>query len=134
MVRDIPDTNYRIVNTGSKLSMYFSVKDAKDKKHLSNLIYRYNCQNKKCNECYIGETARRFVKRVEEHREKDKTSHIFQHSSTTKHPRAKVSGFEVLANNYSNRRKRKLAEAMFIRDGKPTLNKQKDSYKLVLFG
>ena len=26
------------------------------------------------------------------------------------------------------------AEAMFIRDLKPTLNKQKDSYKLTLFG
>ena len=35
--------------------------------------------------------------------------------------------------NYSDRRKRKLAEAMFIRDLKPTLNKQKESYKLALF-
>ena len=42
-------------------------------------------------------------------------------------------GIEVLATNYSDRRKRKLAEAMFIRDLKPTLNKQKESNKLLLF-
>ena len=55
------------------------------------------------------------------------------HSLTKRHPRAKERDFEVLATNYSDRRKRKLTEAMFIRDLKPTLNKQKESYKLALF-
>ena len=45
----------------------------------------------------------------------------------------KDRNFEVLATNYSDRRKRKLAEALYIRDQKPTLNKQKESYKLKLF-
>ena len=87
------------------------------------------CQNKRCNHSYIGETARRIVIRADDHTGKDKNSHIL-----TKHPRAKEANFEVLATNYPNRRKRKLAEAMFIRDEKPTLNVQKDLYKLVLFG
>ena len=82
-------------------------------------------KNKKCKENYVGETARRKVKRVEEHAGRDKNSHIFQHSNTTKHPRAKEENFEILATNYPNKRKRKLAEAMYIRDIKPTLNKQK---------
>ena len=132
--RTIPETGFRVVHTGSKLSQYFSLKDNIDKKHRSNIIYKHQCQNKKCSHSYIGETARRIVVRAEDHTGKDKNSHIFQHSSSTKHPRAKEANFEVLAANYPNRRKRKLAEAMFIRDEKPTLNVQKDSYKLVLFG
>ena len=55
------------------------------------------------------------------------------HSSTTKHPKAKDEHFEVLATNYADRRRRKLAEAMFIRDRKPSLNIQKESYRLKLF-
>ena len=131
---NIPESGYRIVHTGSKLSRYFSLKDATDKNHRSNIVYKHQCQNKKCSHSYIGETARRIILRAEDHTGKDKNSHIFQHSNSTKHPRAKETNFEVLAINYPNRRKRKLAEAMFIRDEKPSLNVQKDSYKLALFG
>ena len=131
--RSLPNTKYRIVYTGTKLSKNFNLKDRKDKKHLSNFVYKHDCRNKKCKENYIGETARRKGKRIAEHAGKDTKSHIFQHSRKTKHPRAKEQNFEILATNYANRRKRKLAEAMFIRDLKPTLNKQKESFKLSLF-
>ena len=124
----------RVVQTGTKLSRNFNVKDKVDGKHLSNFIYRRDCKNKKCKlGDYIGETARRKVARTEEHGGKDKESWIFKHSSTTKHPRAKDEDFEILATGYEDRRRRKLAEAMFIRDLKPSLNKQKESYKLALF-
>ena len=134
--RNVPDTEYRIVHTGTKLSRHFSLKDSIDKKHQSNFVYRHECQNKKCDlGDYVGETARRREKRCgEDHSGKDKNSHIFLHSKTTKHPRAKEKDFEVLASNYPNRRKRRLCEAMYIRDLKPKLNKKKDSYKLQLFG
>ena len=71
--------------------------------------------------------------RMEEHGGKDKESWIFKHSSKTKHPRAKNENFHILATNYEDRRIRKLAEAMYIGDLKPSLNKQKESYKLMLF-
>ena len=132
--RNLPtNIKCRIVQTGTKLSTRFNIKDAIDKKHLSNFIYRRKCKNKKCKGSYVGETARRRTVRTEEHGGKDKNSWIFKHSSTTKHPRAKDQDFEILATNYGDRRKRKLAEAMFIRDLKPTLNKQKESFKLALF-
>ena len=73
-------------------------------------------------------------KRTGEHAGKDKNSHIFQHSEKSKHPKARRENFKILGTNYPDRRKRKLAEAMFIRDMKPSLNKQKESYKLTLFG
>ena len=123
----------RIVQTGTKLSTRFNIKDAVDKKHLSNFIYRRKCTNKKCKDDYVGETARRRTVRTGEHGGKDKNSWIFKHSSKTRHPRAKDQDFEILATNYGDRRKRKLAEAMFIRDLKPTLNKKKESFKLALF-
>ena len=123
----------RIVQTGSKISRSFQLKDKIDDRHLSNFIYKHKCQNKKCTDSYIGETARRRIIRTEEHGGKDKESWILKHSNETKHPKAKDRNFEVLATNYSDRRKRKLAEALYIRDQKPTLNKQKESYKLKLF-
>ena len=123
----------RIVQTGTKLSTRFNIKDAVDKKHLSNFIYRRKCTNKKCKDSYVGETGRRRTIRTGEHGGKDKNSWIFKHSTKTRHPRAKDQDFEILATNYADRRKRKLAEAMFIRDLKPTLNKQKESFKLALF-
>ena len=122
------------MHIGSKLSQFFSLKDKVDEKHLSNFIYKFDCRNKKCNENYVGETARHKEIRENDHAGKYKDSHVFKHTQATKHPRANKKNFVILAKNYENRRKRKLAEAMFIRDLKPTLNKQKDSYKLVLFG
>ena len=124
----------RIVHTGSKLSQFFSLKDKVDEKHLSNFIYKFDCRNKKCNENYVGETARHKEIRENDHAGKDKDSHVFKHTQATKHPRANKKNFVILAKNYENRRKRKLAEAMFIRDLKTTLDKQNDSYKLVPFG
>ena len=98
-----------------------------------NLVARrLSCASKKSTDSYIGENARRQPLRTEEYGGKDKSSWIFNHSSSTKHPRAKDSQFEVLASNYDNKRKRRLAEAMYIRNMKPTLNVQKESYKLAL--
>ena len=133
--RNLPENlECRVIQTGTKLSRHFNIKDKVDSKHLSNFIYLRDCKNKKCTKGdYIGETARRKVVRTGEHGGKDKKSWIFQHSTTTKHPRAKDEDFKVLATNYPDRRKRRLAEAMFIRDLKPSLNKQKESYKLSLF-
>ena len=54
---------------------------------------------------------------------------IFKHSSSTKHPRANDSHFEVLESNYDSKQKLRLVEAMHIRNMKPTLNIQKKKYK-----
>ena len=122
----------RVVQTGTKLPTRFNIKDQVDAKHLSNFIYHHKCANKKCKDSYIGNTARRRTLRTEEHRGKDKNSWIFKHSSSTKHPRAKDSHFEFLASNDDNKRKGRLPEPMYLREMKPTLNVQKESFKLAL--
>lgn len=132
--RNLPNNiKCRIVRTGTKLQRNFNIKDKLEDKHRSNFIYHHVCMNKKCNEHYVGETGRRKEVRTSEHGGKDKESWIYKHSMKTKHPKAKDKNFHILGTNYDNRRKRRIAEAMFIRDMKPTLNKQKDSYKLTLF-
>ena len=133
--RNLPDDlQFRIVHTGTKISKFFNIKDKLDPSHMSNFIYLHDCQNRKCDEGdYCGETSRRRTIRTGEHGGKDKKSHIFQHSSKTKHPRAKDENFKILATNYPDRRKRRLCEALFIRDLKPALNIQKESYSLKLF-
>ena len=132
--RNLPtDQECRIVQTGTKLSKHFNIKDKVAEKHVSNFVYYRKCKNKRCKDDYVGETARRKTVRSKDHGGHDKKSWIYKHSSSTKHPRAKDDDFRILARNYENKRKRRLAEAMFIRDLKPSLNKQKESYKLALF-
>ena len=43
------------------------------------------------------------------------------------------SDFEILDRGYTKRLDRKLAEALHIKNLSPSLNNQKDSYKLLLF-
>lgn len=119
---------------GRKVSSYFPLKDKVDDKHTSGFIYEFKCNRfKKCTGSYIGETGRRKEKRIHEHGHTDKNSAILKHSNKTKHAKAKDKNFTILTKNYSHWRRRKICEAMYIRDKKPLLNKQVDSYKLSLF-
>ena len=123
----------RTVRTGTKLQRNFNIKDKLEDNHRSNKVYQHDCQNSRCKESYIGETERRKEVRTKEHGGIDKQSWIYKHSTQTKHPKAKQSNFKILGSNYDSRRKRRIAEALYIRDLKPSLNKQKESYKLSLF-
>ena len=66
LIEDCNDCNVRIVFTSFKIRNYFSLK-AKTLKHLlSNVIYKFSCQNDS-ELSYIGETKRHLVIRAEEH-------------------------------------------------------------------
>ena len=123
----------RIVRTGTKIEGKFNIKDKLEERHKSNFVYHHECKNKKCKDDYIGETGRRKEIRTGEHAGIDKESWVYKHAMKKKHPKAKNEDFKILGSNYDDRRKRKIAEALFIRDLKPSLNRQKDSSKLTLF-
>ena len=119
---------------GKKLSTFFRVKDKVADKHTSGFIYYYKCNRfEKCKQDYSGETDRRREIRVHEHGHTDKLSAIYQHAEQTKHAKARNKNFKILARNYHHWRRRKLCEAMFIRDLKLALNVQVQSYELKLF-
>jgi len=124
-----PDITVR----GKKVGSFFPLKDKAEEKHTSGFVYEYKCSRKKCKGSYIGETGRRKEKRVHEHGHTDKKSAVLQHTKKTKHAKASEKHINILARNYPQWRRRKICEAMFIRDKIPLLNKQKDSYKLSLF-
>ena len=119
---------------GTKLSSYFSIKDKIPSKHTTDFVYGYKCKKyRRCKNNYVGETACRKQKRIKEHGETDKESAVYKHSIKSKHAKAKEENFTILAKNYPHWRRRKICEAMYIRDMKPKLNKQVESHKLVLF-
>ena len=121
--------------TGRKLSSIFSVKDKVREIHRSNLVYHYKSdRNPKCKRKvdYVGETRVRLGQRTYEHFVQDKKSAIRQHCKKCRHG-GKSSDFKIIGTGYRSTVHRKLAEALYIRDLKPTLNKQRDAFKLHLF-
>ena len=69
------ENNVKIVFTSFKISNYFSVKDATPYFLKSFLVYKFICA--RCKSCYIGETCRHFITRIDEHIKKDKNPMFF---------------------------------------------------------
>ena len=126
-------TNIRTVYTSTKLSSKFSTKDKMKKEHLHNVTYLIRCPDKTCKSKYAGQTKCRMKKRTTEHNESDKKSHMFIHSEQTKHKKVEIEDISILGKRYTSDFKRKISESLFIKELKPDLNTQKDSYKLKLF-
>ena len=81
---------------------------------------------------YVGETKVRYGTRQHEHGQSDKKSAIFKFKEQSG---LEVSSedFEILEKGYQNTVKRKLAEALYIKELCPPLNEQVKSAKLCLF-
>ena len=124
----------KIAVNGKKVSSYFPLKDKIASKHTTDFIYGYQCKKyHQCKSDYVGETGRRKEKREKEHRQTDKKSAIYKHNLNCNRGQAKEDEFTILAKGYPHWRRRKICEAMYIRDMKPKLNKQVQSYQLELF-
>ena len=65
-------------------------------------------------------------------REETKT-HFLQHSNLKSHPIAEIKDFSVIHTNCGGYRRRKITEALYIRDEKHDLNKQDQSVTFSLF-
>ena len=120
----------RTMYRSTKLSTRFNLKDKTKPEDVHNVVYHVTCPNKKCRSTYCGETRRRLGKRIQEHREKDRKSHVRIHTEHTK--RKRVVNPISRSSDRTNFR-RKISEALFIKETKPDLNVQKESYKLLLF-
>ena len=128
--RVVPRITFR-----SKTGSFFPVKDGIAKDHLSDLIYHYKCDNTSISnpiEDYIGETGVRLGNRSDEHAKTDKQSSIYKHIKDRTHP-ITPDNFTILNLGYQVRVNRKIAEVLYIKDKKPSLNDQLDRFKLKLF-
>ena len=116
------------------MGSFFNIKDQTKLEHNNDLTYLVKCPEKTCSENYLGETARRINERVLEHAGKDKNSHMLQHTLQSGHPSVSLNEFKILEKGFnSNRVKRKISEALLIKQYRPTLNTQENSISLELF-
>ena len=62
--------NTRIIYTGHKLNTRFQIKDKTTQIHKHDLVYYVKCPDQSCNQDYLGETGRRIIERIADHRVK----------------------------------------------------------------
>ena len=126
------NTKVLISYKGTKLSTMFNTKDQIKKEHKHDIIYHAKCPD--CTDDYIGETARRLIRRVDEHTGKDNNSHLTKHSQIKGHKPVSLEDFKIIGSHFKNQEYfRKIAEAIYIKRFKPTLNVQHMSIPIELF-
>ena len=123
----------RTTFTPCKLGSKFSVKDKTELIHQHNVTYHISCANKRCEATYVGETKRRILTRMMEHNSKDPKSHVLIHSKETKHRQVFLPNLKIVGSGYKSDFRRKISEALHIKELKPDLNVQKDAYRLKLY-
>ena len=130
----LPDNILPIISyKGKKLNSCFNIKDKTPLENKNDIIYYGECSGSSCNDKYIGETKRRLLERIKDHQGRDMNSHIYKHSIETGHE-VRQKDFKIIGTNYKgNDKKRKVAEALLIKQFKPSLNKQEKSLELKLY-
>ena len=103
-------------------------------KHNHNLVYYSECSEEQCNENYNGETGRRISETIIDYAGRNSKSYVYKHCIETGHRSPYINDFKIICSNFrKNVFKRKIAEALLIKQLKPTLNKQKKLVELKLF-
>ena len=126
-------TKLEITFTGKKLNLYFSIKDKTSFEHQHDLIYYVNWTEPSCRDNYVGETGRRIIERIKDHSGRDHASHMVKHNIETSHTDVNTANFKIIDMNFSNnKRKRKIAESLWIKDLRTTLTVQEKSIPLKL--
>ena len=119
--------------TGKRLSSCFKTKDRTKFEHQYNIIYQVKCSAENRSDVYIGESARRILERVKDHGGRDTKSHVLKHSSEKEHVEVTQEDFKIIGSHFKNNRlKTKIAEALLIKQERPTLNIQDQSVELNL--
>ena len=126
------EINSRVVFQGKKLGSFFSLKDPINKAHQTNLVYGYTYDGNPTTIHYIGETKVRFETRTNEHAVSDKNSSVYKHAATHNYSIQK-DNFKIIETGFNKTLDRKIAESIYIKEFKPSLNEQIQSYSLKLF-
>ena len=122
------NTKIEVAFKSTKLSSCFNVKDKIDFKHNHDLIYHAKCPEPICINDYVGESARRITERIKDHNGRDHTSQVWNHSIEKSHKNVNTIDFKIIDKKFhNNKRKRKIAEVLWIKDLRPTLKTQEKS-------
>ena len=124
----------QITYTGRKLGSLFQTKDQTISEHKHDVIYHGRCPADNCVDDYIGETVPRVNEKMVDHAGREINSHLLTHSIESGHKPLEAADYKIIGKAYRNNfMKRKLSEALFIKELKPILNRQEKSLRLILF-
>ena len=102
--------------------------------HKHDVIYLGKCPEQNCTDNYLGESARRVSEGIIDHGGRDKKSHLFLHAVVNDHCNASYDDFKTIGSGFRNHTfKRKVAEALLIKELWPNLNIQENSVELKRF-
>ena len=91
------------------------------------------CSAENYSDDYIGESSRRIIERVKAYGGRDTKSHISKHSSEKGQVEVTQEEFKIIDSHFKNNRlKRKITEALLIKQERPCLNVQDQSVALKL--
>ena len=125
----------RYIYKGVKLGSFFRVKDSVKWDHQTDLVYSYLdeeiLEEDEPTE-YVGQTNVRMGTRVYEHCNTDRKSAVYKHLRKY-NKEASGLDFTILEKGYGKETDRRIAEAIYAKERKPFLNRQKRTYKLQLF-
>ena len=111
--------------TGKQLSSCFKTKDRPKFEHRHDTMHHVKCSTENCMDDYIGESARHIIERVKDHGGRDTKSHVLKLSSEKEHVEVTKEDFKIISNHFKNNRlKRKIAEALLIKQKCPSLKVQ----------
>ena len=100
------------------------------------MLFEVSCSPaENCVNYYIGETARR-VNEVNDHTGRYIDSDLLKYSIESVHKPLEAVNYKTIGRDlvyHNNNMKRKLSEALFTKELKPTLNKQEKPLPLKLF-
>ena len=123
----------RVVFKGTKLGSCFRIKDKVPTQHETNLIYRFKSPEEGGNPPqYIGQTKVRYGTRTYEHCNTDKKSAVYKYKRA-KNLTISSENFEIIDKGFSRTVDRKLAEALYVKEQDPVLNRQKKTFPILLF-
>ena len=122
------NTKIEVTFKSTKLGSCFDLRDKIDFEHNHDLIYRTKCPEPTCIDNYVGESAHRITERIKYHCSRDNSSHVLKHGIEKSHKNVNIIDFKIIDKNFhNNKRKPKIAEALWIKDIRPTLNTQEKS-------
>ena len=120
------NTKIGLTFKSTKMSSCFNVKNKIDFEHNHDLIYHTKCPEPTCIDDYVGESARRIIERLKDHNGRDHISHVFKYSIEKSQKNVNTIDFKIIHKNFRNNKlKRKIAEVLWIKDLRSTLNTNK---------
>ena len=114
--------NTQIAFRGTKPDSCFKIKNTVNFKHKHNIVYREKCPANKCKDDCVGKTGRRISEMMMDHDSRDVNSLLLKHNMEKEHQCLQNKDFLILSSGFWNTTiKKKVSEALWIKDLKPTL-------------